>query len=142
MSINWAHFTPWSALFGGLLIGFASGAFILFNGRIAGFSGLLGNLLSRSKPGRFEGALFLLGAALAPLIWWFFKGQPQLRFDTPWPQLILAGLLTGLGTRYANGCTSGHGICGLARLSPRSLVAVVSFMATGFLTVFVVRHLL
>ncbi len=141
MSIDWANFTPWSALAGGLLIGLGAGAFVLFNGRIAGISGLLGSLFGKGD-GRAEKGLFLLGIVVAPLLWALFHALPAVEFQTGWLGLVIAGLLVGIGTRYGSGCTSGHGVCGLSRLSPRSLVATLAFMTSGFLTVFLLRHLL
>ncbi|AOE85663.1 YeeE/YedE family protein [Pseudomonas sp. TCU-HL1] len=142
MTIDWPAFTPWSALAGGALIGVSASLFILANGRIAGISGLLGSLLQREGDGLGEKALFLLGLLLAPVLWMAIAGAPQLRIESGWLALLVAGLLVGVGTRYASGCTSGHGVCGLARLSPRSLAATLAFMATGFLTVYVLRHLI
>lgn len=140
MTIDWLHFTPWSALAGGALIGVAAALFVLFNGRIAGISGLLGSLLLRGGEGRGEKALFLLGVLLAPLLWQVFAALPAIEFQGGWLSLLLAGLLVGVGTRYGAGCTSGHGVCGIARLSPRSLLATLVFMASGFATVYVLRH--
>ncbi|WP_338522979.1 YeeE/YedE thiosulfate transporter family protein [Pseudomonas batumici] len=141
MTIDWLNFTPWSALAGGALIGLAAGLFVLANGRIAGISGLLGSVLQRGSEGWGEKALFLLGLLLAPLLWGVFHGLPTIRFETGLPGLVLAGLLVGLGTRYGSGCTSGHGVCGISRLSPRSMVATLCFMAAGFATVHVLRHM-
>ena len=140
MTIDWLHFTPWSALAGGALIGLAAALFVLFNGRIAGISGLLGSLLARGGEGRGEKALFLLGLLLAPLLWQVFVALPVIEFQGGWQSLVLAGLLVGVGTRYGAGCTSGHGVCGISRLSPRSLVATLAFMASGFAAVYVLRH--
>ena len=140
MTIDWLHFTPWSALAGGALIGVAAALFVLFNGRIAGISGLLGSLLARGGEGRGEKTLFLLGVLLAPLLWQVFAVLPAIEFQGGWLSLLLAGLLVGVGTRYGAGCTSGHGVCGIARLSPRSLLATLAFMASGFATVYVLRH--
>nr|WP_024306462.1 YeeE/YedE family protein [Pseudomonas sp. P818] len=142
MSIDWASFTPWSALAGGALIGLAAALFALLNGRVAGISGLLGSLLQREGEGRGEKAAFLFGLLLAPVLWAMFAALPPVHFDVGSFGLILAGLLVGIGTRYGSGCTSGHGVCGISRLSPRSLVATLCFMATGIATVFVLRHLL
>jgi uncharacterized membrane protein YedE/YeeE len=142
MNIDWASFTPWSALAGGALIGLAAAIFALANGRVAGISGLLGSLLQRQGEGRGEKAAFLVGLLLAPLLWGFFAALPSIHFETGSLGLVVAGLLVGIGTRYGSGCTSGHGVCGISRLSPRSLVATLCFMATGFATVFVLRHLL
>ncbi|AEB56424.1 YeeE/YedE family protein [Ectopseudomonas mendocina] len=142
MNIDWTSFTPWSALAGGALIGLAASVFALVNGRVAGISGLLGSLLQRQAEGRGEKAAFLLGLLLAPGLWVMFAALPTIHFETGSLSLIVAGLLVGIGTRYGSGCTSGHGVCGISRLSPRSLVATLCFMATGFATVFVLRHLL
>lgn len=142
MTIAWTDFTPWSALFGGLLIGLAAAAFLLLNGRIAGISGVLGGLL-RPLAGDVGWRLaFLLGIVAAPLSWGLFGELPEIRIEAGYGALVTAGLLVGFGTRLGSGCTSGHGVCGLARLSPRSLIATLAFMAGGFITVFVVRHLL
>ena len=142
MSIDWLNFTPWSALSGGALIGLAASVFILANGRITGISGLLGSVLQWGSDGWGEKALFLIGLLLAPLFWMLFAAFPMIQFQTGWVGLVLAGLLVGVGTRYGSGCTSGHGVCGISRLSPRSLVATLCFMSTGFATVYVVRHVL
>jgi uncharacterized membrane protein YedE/YeeE len=142
MTIDWLHFSPWSALAGGALIGLAAALLVLFNGRVAGISGLLGSLLARGGEGRAEKALFLLGLVLAPLLWQLFAALPALEFQGGWLSLVVAGLLVGIGSRYGAGCTSGHGVCGISRLSARSLAATVAFMAAGFATVFVLRHLL
>ncbi|WP_339458441.1 YeeE/YedE family protein [Pseudomonas sp. EA_105y_Pfl2_R69] len=141
MTIDWLNFTPWSALGGGALIGLAAALFVVLNGRIAGISGLLGAVVEGGE-GRGEKALFLLGLLLAPLLWGLFAALPPIEFHGGWLSLGLAGLLVGVGTRYGAGCTSGHGVCGISRLSPRSLAATLAFMAAGFATVFVLRHLL
>ncbi|HEK1688940.1 TPA: YeeE/YedE family protein [Pseudomonas putida] len=142
MSIDWINFTPWSALGGGALIGLAASLFILANGRIAGISGLLAGVMQWGSEGWSEKALFLLGLLIAPLVWGLFAVLPEIEIYTPWPALVIAGLLVGLGTRYGSGCTSGHGVCGVSRLSPRSIVATVCFMASGFATVYIIRHVL
>jgi hypothetical protein len=142
MTIDWLNFTPWSSLAGGILIGLAASILLVANGRIAGISGLLGSLLQRGADGRAEKALFILGLLLAPLLWGLFAALPYIEFQTGTVGLIAAGLLVGIGTRYGSGCTSGHGVCGISRLSPRSIVATLCFMASGFATVFVIRHLL
>ncbi|MEE9101935.1 MULTISPECIES: YeeE/YedE thiosulfate transporter family protein [Pseudomonas] len=139
--IDWSNFTPWSALAGGALIGLSAGLFAVLDGRIAGISGLLGGLFKRAAWGG-EGPLFLLGLLVAPLLWAVLRPLPEIRFEAGWTTLLLAGLLVGVGSRFGSGCTSGHGVCGLSRLSGRSLVATLCFMATGFITVFVLRHLL
>ncbi len=140
--IDWSHFTPWSSLLGGVLIGVAAAALLLLNGRIAGISGILGGLL---RPVRGDAAwrvAFIAGLLFAPALYGLVARLPAATIEASYPVLILAGLLVGAGTRYGSGCTSGHGVCGLSRLSPRSLAATVAFMAAGFATVFVVRHLL
>ncbi|MBD8574331.1 YeeE/YedE family protein [Pseudomonas syringae] len=142
MSIDWISFTPWNSLFGGALIGLAVSVFVLANGRIAGISGLLAGVLQPGSEGWSEKALFLLGLLVAPVLWGAFTVLPVIEIDAQWPALIVAGLLVGVGTRYASGCTSGHGVCGISRLSPRSIVATLCFMASGFATVYVSRHVL
>lgn len=142
MTIDWANFTPWTALLGGALIGIAVSLFALFNGRVAGISGLLGSVLQPGSEGRGEKALFLVGVLLSPVLWWLLAGPVQVQLQNDGLGLVIAGLLVGLGTRYAAGCTSGHGVCGLARLSPRSLVATLCFMASGFAVVFIIRHVI
>ncbi|MEF8702866.1 MAG: YeeE/YedE family protein [Candidatus Accumulibacter sp. UW26] len=142
MMIDWTHFTPLAALAGGALIGVAVTLFALVNGRIAGISGIIGGLL-RPRPGDVGWRLaFVLGLLLAPLFYRIFGSLPETSIETGPGLIILAGLLVGLGTRYGAGCTSGHGVCGLSRRSPRSMVATLAFMAAGFATVFVTRHLL
>ncbi len=142
MTIDWTAFTPWSALAGGLLIGLAATMFVLLNGRIAGISGIVGGLLEPSRGDVAWRAAFVVGLVAAPALYALFAALPPLVIDASWGALVLAGLLVGIGTRYGSGCTSGHGVCGLSRWSPRSLVATATFMAAGFLTVFVTRHLL
>jgi len=142
MLIDWLHFTPLSAAIGGMLIGLAASGLVLFSGRIAGISGILGGLLRPQRGNIGWRVAFLVGLIVSPLIFSAVARLPDSRIDTPWPVLALAGLLVGLGTRYGAGCTSGHGVCGLSRLSPRSLAAVLTFMAAGFLTVFITRHVL
>lgn len=142
MTIDWNAFTPWPALAGGLLIGLAAAMFVLLNGRIAGISGVLGGLFHPSAGNTGWRVAFLGGLVVAPLAYTLLGGELVVRIDTGFGALAAAGLLVGLGTRYGSGCTSGHGVCGLSRLSPRSLAATVSFMATGFATVYVIRHML
>ena len=139
--IDWTVFTPVSALAGGLMIGVAAAAFVLLNGRIAGVSGILGGLL-RPVPGDTAWRIaFIGGMVLAPWAYAAFGPLPESTIEAGYPTLVLAGLLVGLGTRYGAGCTSGHGVCGVARLSRRSIIATGCFMVAGFATVFVVRHL-
>jgi uncharacterized membrane protein YedE/YeeE len=142
ISIDWAHFTPWQSLAGGMLIGLAAAVFILFNGRIAGISGILGGLLKPVPGDAWWRVAFLMGLIFASLLYRIAAPLPEVRIDADSITLIAAGLLVGIGTRYGSGCTSGHGICGLSRLSPRSLVATACFMGAGFATVYAVRHLL
>ncbi len=143
MTIDWTHFTPGSSLAGGLLIGLAAAWLILEDGRILGASGLLGGLIPPRR-GRLVVARLsaLVGLIAAPFVarFLFAPAAPSIEADAA--TLIVGGLLVGFGTRLGNGCTSGHGVCGLARLSPRSLAATATFMVAGFLTVFLVRHLI
>jgi len=144
MNIDWNHFTPWASLIGGLLLGVASAVFILINGRILGISGILGGLLPPTVGDISWRVAFLLGMLAAPTV--FMTLAPaglasEPRIDAGFWTVITAGLLVGIGTRYASGCTSGHGVCGLSRLSPRSLVATLSFMGAGFFIVYIVRHI-
>ena len=142
MTLDWKHFTPWTSLSGGVLLGLASALFILVNGRVLGISGILGGLLrSRADDSGWRIA-FILGLLVAPAVWTLFAAPVVPRMEAGPALLVVAGLLVGWGTRYGSGCTSGHGVCGLSRMSPRSLVATLAFMGTGFVTVFVMRHLL
>ena len=142
MNIDWTAFTPWPALAGGAIIGVAAVLFALFNGRVAGISGIIGGLLRPSYPDAAWRVAFLAGLIVAPILYRVFAGAPDLTIDANYPTLVVAGVLVGIGTRYGSGCTSGHGVCGLSRLSPRSLVATLAFMAAGFATVFATRHIL
>lgn len=142
MTIDWNHFTPGMSLLGGVLIGVASALFILANGRIAGISGILGGLLTRRSDDRVWRLAFLLGLMAAPAAIVALTGPVVATIEANTEVLIAAGLLVGIGTRYGAGCTSGHGVCGLSRLSPRSLVATLAFMGAGMAMVFVMRHLL
>lgn len=142
MTIDWIHFTPWASLAGGLLLGLASALFIVLNGRVLGISGILGGLFAPRAGDAGWRIAFILGLLVAPAVWALFALPVVPRIEAGWAVLIIAGLLVGWGTRYGSGCTSGHGVCGLSRLSPRSLVATLAFMGAGFVTVFVVRHLL
>ncbi len=140
MSIDWTHFTPWTSLAGGIVLGIASAMFILLNGRILGISGIVGGLLRPRSGDTGWRIAFVLGMLAAPLLYSAIAGPTLARIDAGWATLVAAGLLVGVGTRYASGCTSGHGVCGLSRLSPRSLVATLAFMGAGFVTVFLARH--
>lgn len=123
------------ACIGGLMIGAAAALLLLGNGRIMGASGLLGGLLDRTGDAPRERLLFLAGLIGAPALVVALRGAADTHITAGWPVLVIAGLLVGIGTRLGSGCTSGHGICGLSRLSPRSLAAVATFIATGILTV-------
>ncbi|UXY14434.1 YeeE/YedE family protein [Chitiniphilus purpureus] len=138
MTLNWLEFSPGPAVAGGVLIGLAASLLIMGIGRIAGISGIVAGVLSGSERG--WRLAFIAGLLTAPLAWLALAGMPVLRLDASVPIQIVAGLLVGLGTHYANGCTSGHGVCGLSRRSLRSLVATLVFMAAGFITVYLVRH--
>lgn len=143
MTIDWNNFTPLSALAGGLLIGAAAGLLVVFKGRIAGISGIVGTLLQRPpKNDRGWRIAFIAGLLIAPWAYQVFAQLPQPENDTGSGTLVLAGLLVGFGTRLGSGCTSGHGVCGLSRFAPRSVVATLTFMASGVIAVLVSRHFL
>ena len=142
MHIDWNHFTPWASLGGGILIGIAAAMLVLLNGRIAGVSSILGGLLAPRRGEIAWRAAFIAGLLAAPLLAILFGTNPQPRIEAGFGLLFAAGLLVGVGTSYGSGCTSGHGVCGLSRLSPRSLAATAAFMLAGMATVFVVRHAL
>ncbi len=142
MTIDWANFTPWSSLAGGLLIGVATAMFLLLNGRIAGISGILGGLLRPIKGDVGWRVAFIAGLIFSPIAFSVAAPLHVAQIDADAASLIVAGLLVGIGTRYGSGCTSGHGVCGLSRLSPRSMVATALFMLAGFITVFITRHLI
>ena len=147
MSIDWSHFTPWAPLSGGVLIALATALYLFGNGRIAGIAGILASPLRAVMTGTSlrpdaNRLLFALGLLLAPWCWRLVLPLPTATVDVGNLGLIVAGLLVGIGVRMGNGCTSGHGVCGLSRFSMRSLVNVVAFMGAGFLTVFVLRHLI
>jgi len=143
MTIDWIHFTPWLSLGGGILLGLASAAFILVNGRILGISGILGGLLVPRLGDIGWRIAFLLGMAASPFVGSLILPVGFLeapRIEAGYIAIAIAGLLVGFGTRYGSGCTSGHGVCGLSRLSPRSLVSTLTFMGLGFFVVSVMRH--
>ena len=142
MTIDWNHFTPWAALGGGLLLGLAAAAFILLHGRILGISGIVGGLIRPRRKDVAWRIAFVLGMLAAPVLYRLTVGVHEVRIDASWGMVVLAGLLVGVGTRYGSGCTSGHGVCGLSRLSPRSLAATLAFMGAGFVTVYAIRHVL
>jgi uncharacterized membrane protein YedE/YeeE len=142
MTIDWNDFTPWTSLAGGILIGLASALLLILNGRIAGISGIVGGLFRPQRGDISWRAAFVAGLVISPLVFALVSRLPPVQIDASYSTLIIAGLLVGVGTRYGSGCTSGHGICGLARRSPRSLVATIAFMFAGFVTVCIVRHLI
>ena len=142
MTLDWNAFTPWTALAGGALIGLATLLFVLLNGRIAGISGILGGLLVRARGDVAWRLAFVLGLLAAPWLWWHIAAWPSTVIDADAVTVVVAGLLVGFGTRLGSGCTSGHGVCGISRLSPRSLLATCTFVAAGFATVWVIRHVL
>lgn len=140
MTIDWSHFTPWASFAGGLLIGAAVAMFVLLNGRVAGISGILGGLLW-PRPGEIGWRLAFIGGLLvAPAMVRLVASLPAPRIEAGFATLVVAGLAVGVGTSYGSGCTSGHGVCGLSRLSPRSAAATAAFMLAGMATVFAVRH--
>jgi uncharacterized protein len=146
MNIAWTQFTPWAALAGGAVIGTATALYLLANGRIAGIAGIVASPLRALLAGkalRLEASrlFFLLGLLLAPWAWRLVAPLPVAAVDVGTAGLVVAGLLVGVGVRMGNGCTSGHGVCGLSRFSLRSLANVLAFMGAGFVTVFVLRHL-
>ncbi|MDX2374802.1 YeeE/YedE family protein [Psychrobacter sp. PP-21] len=140
IQIDWQAFTPIS-LVGGLMLGVATVILLLGIGRIAGISGIFSNLL---RPKRVEmwQVLFIVGLVISPVLYSLVRPLPDVQISTSLPLLIIAGLLVGFGTRLGSGCTSGHGICGNARLSPRSLAATMTFMLFGIVTVYIGRHVL
>jgi uncharacterized membrane protein YedE/YeeE len=142
MAMDWNAFTPGPALAGGVLIGVAAGMFVLLNGRIAGISGVLGGLLKPAAGDVAWRIAFIAGLVGAPLLYALVTALPTPRIAVSEGALVAAGLLVGIGTRYGSGCTSGHGVCGISRLSPRSLAATAAFMAAGFAAVYLIRHVL
>jgi hypothetical protein len=146
MNVAWSQFTPWASLAGGLLIGLATALFLFGSGRIAGIAGIVASPLRALLSGASlrpdtSRLLFIAGLMLAPWLWRAVAPLPAAAVDVGPAGLVLAGLLVGVGVRMGNGCTSGHGVCGLSRFSPRSLANVLAFMAAGAATVFVLRHL-
>lgn len=141
MIVDPVHFTPVAGITGGLLIGAAVGLYMLLNGRIAGISGIVGRLLDRQTADRAVPLAVLAGLAAAPWLWRLAAPLPAVTIAASPPTLIVAGLLVGFGTRYGSGCTSGHGVCGISRGSARSIAATLTFMAFGFLTVLLLRHI-
>jgi len=141
MSVDWTHFTPWASLAGGILIGLAAAMLVLLNGRIAGISGIVGGLLAPRRGETAWRLAFVAGLLAAPLVMLLLGASVTPRIDAGFGTLMVAGLLVGVGTSYGSGCTSGHGVCGLSRLSPRSLAATAAIMLAGIATVNVARHL-
>jgi uncharacterized protein len=147
MNIDWAHFTPWASLGGGLVIGLATALYLLGNGRVAGIAGIVASPLRALMAGTslrpdVSRLVFLAGLLLAPWAWRLVAPLPQVSTDVGLGAVVLAGLLVGVGVRMGNGCTSGHGVCGLSRFSLRSLVNVLAFMGAGVAAVFVLRHVM
>jgi uncharacterized membrane protein YedE/YeeE len=142
VAIDWNSFTPWPSLAGGVLVGIAAVGLALLLGRIAGISGILGGMINAARGELGWRAAFVLGLLAAPATFMLFAPWPEPHIDAGSGALVAAGLLVGLGTRYGSGCTSGHGVCGLSRLSVRSLVATLAFMGAGFVTVYITRHVL
>ncbi|QWE13334.1 YeeE/YedE family protein [Polynucleobacter sp. AP-Titi-500A-B4] len=143
MQIDWLTFTPIPSLLGGMILGIAAALYVLLHGRILGISGIISGLLHPKQDDRAWRIALVLGLLTAPVLAaLFFEIRPIVEVDADWIAIIIAGLLVGFGSQYGSGCTSGHGICGLSRLSPRSLVATLSFMGAGFLVVFVLRHVI
>ncbi|HRD76255.1 MAG TPA: YeeE/YedE family protein [Hyphomicrobiaceae bacterium] len=138
------EFTPWQSLFGGALIGTASVLLMLLHGRIAGLTGIVSGLIPPIAMNDWQWRLALLvGMVSAPATYWLVAGRsPAFHATASVITLVIGGLITGIGVHFSSGCTSGHGVCGLARFSRRSLVAVATFMASTAVTVFVVRHLI
>jgi uncharacterized membrane protein YedE/YeeE len=145
ISINWDNFSPISALIGGVLIGLSVVLLALFKGRIAGISGILGALMqfkNTPKDHYLWRILFILGLLLSSFLYSLILPLPKIQINNSVQSLVLAGLMVGLGTRMGSGCTSGHGICGLGRLSIRSMIATLSFMLAGFIGCYFFLHLL
>jgi uncharacterized membrane protein YedE/YeeE len=142
VTLDWTHFTPLASLAGGVLIGLAAALFILLNGRVLGVSGILSGLVRAQRGDLGWRLAFVAGLLFAPTVWVLFVQPLEARIEAGPALLVVAGLLVGWGSGYGSGCTSGHGVCGLSRLSPRALAATLVFMGAGFATVFVVRHVL
>ena len=139
--MNIVNFTPYSALTGGIIIGFAVGIFFYFNGRLVGISGIASNALTEER-NRLDNILFLIGLIIGPIIYTLFKQeQISISISNSYLLLMFAGLLVGIGTRISGGCTSGHGISGIGRFSVRSIVATITFMIVGIITVYLKNNL-
>lgn len=146
MHIAWEQFTPFTAISGGLLIGLASVLLMAGIGRIAGVTGILAGIftgLFQANKSEWSWRLaFILGLAISPFLYSLFAELPAIDMQLDWSAILFAGLIVGFGTRLGSGCTSGHGVCGISRLSPRSIIATIVFMAAGFATVSLIRHIL
>jgi uncharacterized membrane protein YedE/YeeE len=137
------HFTPFASLIGGMLIGVSASALLLFDGKIAGISGIVAGLLSPAKTDTLWRIVFVAGLLTGGFLLRLFSPQTfTIAITRSWGALVVAGLLVGFGTRLGNGCTSGHGVCGLSRFSQRSLIATITFIATGAVTVYIINHIL
>lgn len=140
MTIDWESFTPWASLAGGMMIGLAAAMLLLLNGRIMGVSGIVSNVML-ARPGSIKWAwAWLLGVLSTPFLFTLLGGQVPVLPKLGWAWVTLAGLFVGVGTNMGSGCTSGHGVCGLSRLSRRSVFAVMAFMGSGMATVYILRH--
>jgi len=143
MQIDWLSFTPIPSLLGGMILGLAAALYVFLHGRILGISGIVAGLLHPKMTDSAWRLSLVLGLISAPFLAALFFGMiPIVEIDSSWLAIVIAGLLVGFGAQYGSGCTSGHGICGLSRLSPRSLVATLAFMSSGFVMVFMIRHLI
>ena len=143
MEIDWLSFTPFPSLLGGVILGVAAALYVLLHGRILGISGIVSGLLHPKLADSAWRLTLVLGLISSPFLAALFFGiTPVIVIDASWLGIVIAGLLVGFGAQYGSGCTSGHGICGLSRLSPRSLVATLAFMCSGFVMVFVIRQLM
>lgn len=138
--IDWLSFTPQSALLGGMIIGLATALLLIVTGRIAGISGIVGGLIRLTPKDIGWRMAFVAGLLLAPWVYQWMAALPAVEIRTSHGLLLLAGLMVGIGTRYGSGCTSGHGVCGLSRLSPRSIVATIVFIGVAMVTTYVIRH--
>ena len=143
MQIDWLSFAPIPSLLGGMILGLAAALYVFLHGRILGISGIVAGLLHPKVTDSAWRLSLVLGLISAPFIAALFFGIiPIVEIDSSWLAIVIAGLLVGFGAHYGSGCTSGHGICGLSRLSPRSLIATLAFMSAGFVMVFIIRHLI
>ena len=139
--INWAELTITNSFLGGILIGVAASVFILFNGKIAGISGIVGGLFRPKKNDFAWRVMFILGLVISPIIYNLISPLPTVTINTSKGVIVIAGVLVGLGSRFGSGCTSGHGVCGVARISPRSILATISFILSGAITVAIIKFL-